>query len=139
MRIIDRNAVELELPENMEVTIFTEMAFDVGEAAEVAARVRAIPPDREGFRFQNAGPDEGEVAFFDWVRPYPEGHWSPLRRLGGMQILGSVRITEGMLVAEARALSMAARLAGMLKERLGEAIHLRETQWTMPQDLRKAG
>jgi len=139
MRVIEANPVELELPQNMEVVIFTEMSFDLDDAAAVAARTREIPPAYGGFQFHETEPDEGEVAFFEWVRPYPKGHWSPLKVLGGMQLLGSVRIVEGSLVAEAKSLSMAARLAGMLKEQLGEAIRLRETRWSTPEDLRQTG
>ena len=139
MRIVRQNAVETDLPGNMEVVVFTEMTFDLDDARAAAERVRTGAPDAQGYRFNEMDPDRDEVAAFDWVRPYPKGHWSPLRLLGGMQILGSVSITEGALVAEARTLSMAARLAGMLKARLGEGIRLQETRWSTPQELGATG
>jgi hypothetical protein len=79
----------------------------------------------------------GVEGIFGWMRDYPEGHWSPLAGLGGKQMIGDVRVADdGTVRADARSLSMAARLAARLKELLGDRLVVEEAEWRDLQDLR---
>ncbi len=72
---------------------------------------------------------------FTWTRPYPKDHGSPLSSLGGRQILGSVQVSGRGLVADAKTLSMAAKLAGRLQRLLDGGLHLQGSRWRGMQDL----
>ncbi|WP_437595839.1 hypothetical protein WMF28_25000 [Sorangium sp. So ce590] len=125
MEFIAAHPMSHDVPEDQEILILTEMTFDVSSPRSAAARLRSAEPT---FTRQ----DDGE---FVWTRPYPKGHWSPFASLGARQVLGSVHIVGDALVAEAKALSMAAKLAATLKDLLGDSIRLRSTRWTGASDL----
>ncbi len=114
-----------DLPEGQEIVILTEMTFSLADARSVTARLRRAMPE-----FM-----QEDDHSFNWTRAYPKGHWSPLKALGGRQILGSVRVTGDELVAKAKTLSMAARLTATLKWMFGDAIRLRDTRWRGVRDL----
>jgi hypothetical protein len=65
-------------------------------------------------------------------------HWSLLSSLGGRQILGSIQVTSRELVAEAKTLSMAAKLVGKLHGLPGGGLHLQGSRWMGMQDCRSA-
>jgi hypothetical protein len=69
------------------------------------------------------------------ARQYPKEHGSPLSSLGGRQILGSVLVSGRELVADAKTLSMAAKLVGKLQRLLDGGLHLQESRWMGMQDL----
>jgi len=127
--VVRDNPMPEDLPEGQEIMIVTEMTFDVGDPAAARAAVRKRRPE-----FEAEEPGKNCESFI-WTRKYPAGHWSPLSRLGGRQTIGSVRIGDGGLVAEAKTLSMAARLAATLKELLGDRLRLRDTRWTGTRDM----
>jgi len=129
VKVIRENPVPEDIPEGKEIAIFTEMTFALESAEMVIEQLHERDPD-----FVHTG-YEGEVEIFDWTREYPKNHWSPLKTLGGRQILGSVRVGPAQLIAEAKTLSMAARLVGILKEMFGEQIRLKETTWQSLSDL----
>jgi len=95
--------------------------------------LRRIVPNGKGFRCVVVKPlgADGE-AIFDWGRPIPKGPRSLMPIRWSLQIQGQVRITGAQLVAEAMTLSMAARLAAMLKDALGDAIRLADASWANP-------
>lgn len=129
VKVIRDNPVPEGIPEGQELAIFTTMTFAVESADAVIERLHQRDPE-----FAHTG-DEGDAALFDWTREYPKNHWSPLKALGGRQILGSVRVEPEQLIAEAKTLSMAARLVSVLKEMFGEQIRLKETTWLGMRDL----
>ncbi len=129
VRVIRANPQPDDLPEGKEVMILTEMTFEISDAgAAVDALRRAVP------EFQEDG-KEGNADVFSWTRSYPKGHWSPLNSLGGRQVLGSVRVSGRELVADAKTLSMAAKLVGKLQQLLGGGLRLQGSRWTGLQDL----
>ncbi|XXY51494.1 hypothetical protein WME91_10165 [Sorangium sp. So ce269] len=124
VQVIAAHPMPDDIPESQEVAILTEMTFGVSDPRSVVASLRSAEPT---FIEQD---DE-----FIWTRPYPKGHWSPFARRGNRQVLGSVQLAGDALVAEAKALSMAAKLAALLKDMLGDAIRLRSSRWTGASDL----
>lgn len=136
VRVIRANPQPDDVPEGQEVIILTEMTFGIPDPERALAALRRASPE-----FEAAGVD-GTAEVFTWQRPYPKGHWSPLRALGGRQILGSVRVTDRELVAEAKTLSMAAVLVAKLHGMLGGELRLKGSRWMGTQELlrqRQAG
>jgi hypothetical protein len=129
VRVVRANPQPDDTPDGKEVLILTEMTFGVPDSRAALVALRRSSPE-----FQDDGRD-GDAAVFTWTRPYPEGHSSPLSSLGGRQILGSVRVARTELVADARTLSMAARLVAKLHDMLGAGLHLQGSRWTGMQDL----
>lgn len=125
MEVIAANPMTDDTPEGREVVIFTEMTFDLSDPTSAVSRLQRAGP---GFQQEDSHR-------FCWTRAYPEGPWSPLARLGGRQILGSVRVDGDALIAESKTLSMAARLAAILKDMFGDTIRLRGTRWRGAQDM----
>lgn len=125
MEVIAANRMTGDMPEGREVVILTEMTFDLSDPTSAVTRLR-----RAGPRFEQEDSHQ-----FCWTRPYPKGHWSPLAQLGGRQILGSVRVDGDALIAESKTLSMAARLAAILKDMFGDTLRLRGTRWRGVQDM----
>jgi hypothetical protein len=125
MQVIAANPMSKDTPEGQEPVIFTEMTFDLSDPRSAKARLRRSEPT-----FEQVDDDE-----FIWTRRYPKNHWSPFAMLGGRQALGSVTIADGMLIAEAKTLSMAAKLAVILKDVVGGALQLRSTQWRGAQEM----
>jgi hypothetical protein len=130
LNVIRRNRppADVDIPEGKEIAIFTRMVFQLDDAPAVTEQLRR----RTDFVYTG---HEGEMAGFDWVRDYPRGHWSPFRRLGGQQVLGSVNVESDTLTAEVKTLSMGARLVAILKEMFGEQIRLQETAWQGMQEM----
>ncbi|HWP39639.1 MAG TPA: hypothetical protein VNL70_01850, partial [Tepidisphaeraceae bacterium] len=124
IEVIRANEPTHELPDDKEIVILTKMTFDLSDRSAALEILRAAAPE-----FTSEGTDESGVEWFDWSREYPRNHWSPFRLLGGRQSLGSVRIAQDTLIAEARTLTMAAMLVAKLKTRLTEKIRLRDTVW----------
>lgn len=125
IRAVRENPQPDDLPDGKEVVILTEMTFEVADGtAAVAALSRAAPEFiREG--------EQGAEVEFAWTRAYPRDHWSPLKWLGGRQTLGGVRVSGRQLVADAKSLSMAAKLVTRLHALLGGgALRLRGTRWS---------
>jgi hypothetical protein len=112
--------------DQMEPMVETAMTFEVASPTRAVDLLQEHAPD-----FVLTG-TRGQRSSFDWTREYPRGHWSPLALLGGRQLLGDVAVEDHAVVARAGALSMAARLAGMLKEMLGAQLHLRAVRWRDP-------
>jgi hypothetical protein len=129
LKVIRENPVPEDIPEDQEIAIFTRMTFQLENVEAVIEQLRKRQPD-----FSYLG-HEGDIELFDWTREYPKNHWSPLKRLGGRQILGSVRVGPDQLIAEVKALSMGARLVGNLKGMFGEQMRLKETTWRSMSDL----
>lgn len=125
VQVIAAHPMPDDLPESQEVAIFTEMTFGVSDPQSAMASLRSAKPT-----FTREDDDR-----FVWTRPYPKGHWSPLAWRGNRQVLGSVQLAGDALIAEAKALSMAAKLAALLKDMLGDTIRLRSTRWTGASDL----
>ncbi len=125
LRAIRENPQPDDLPDGKEVLILTEMTFEIADAAAAVAALGRAGPE---FIPKGEGRDEEE---FTWTRPYPRNHWSPLKWMGGRQILGGVRVTGRELVAQAKTLSMAAKLVEGLHELLGGgALRLQGSRWS---------
>jgi hypothetical protein len=129
VRVVRSNPQPDDLPEGKEVLILTEMTFGVADGGSALAALRRASPE-----FEDEGRD-GVAEVFIWTRPYPKGHSSPLSSLGGRQILGNVRVAGNDVVADARTLSMAARLIARLHDLLGTGLHLLGSRWTGTKDL----
>ncbi len=129
VRVVRANPQPDDLPQGKEIVIFTEMTFALADAESTSRALRRAAPE-----FQLDGRD-GPVEVFTWTRQYPKNHSSPLRMLGGRQILGSVRLSPRELVAEAKTLSMAAKLVDTLQRLLGDGLRLQSTRWTGAQEL----
>ncbi|HET6414574.1 MAG TPA: hypothetical protein VFG53_21170 [Anaeromyxobacter sp.] len=129
VRVIRANPQPDDLPDGKEIVILTEMTFGIPDPDRALAAVQRASPE-----FEPEGVD-GEAEVFTWTRPYPKSHWSPLSALGGRQILGSVRVTDRELVADAKTLSMAAVLVGKLHRMLGGELRLKESRWKGMQEL----
>lgn len=109
--------------DSMEPMVITTPSFRVEDPEAIVEILAGSGPELE-----LASRDEDEVVFH-WTRPYPKGHWSPLAQLGGRQILGSVTVGGGALVAEAQTVSMAAKLMWTLRKLVGSSIRLRAVSW----------
>jgi hypothetical protein len=121
-----------DVPKKLEVAIVTEAEFALADRDRAVEALRALDPE-----FINSDGDDddgGGEEFFDYTRKYPKDHWSPLKLLGGPQIIGSVRVRRDGLLAAANTLSMACRLVNRLKDLLGDGIRLRRTRWVEPID-----
>ncbi len=117
-----------------EPMIVTTMSFRVGHHARTLAALRRARPE-----FDEEASHEDDLAF-GWSREYPRNHWSPLARLGGRQVLGSVRLArDGSLKADARSLSMAAALASKMRKLAGGDVRLERADWTDVSMMTKAG
>lgn len=115
-----------DMPEGQEPMILTEITFEIEDITLASKRLHRAAPDLV------LEERDGQEEVFAWTRKYPKNHWSPLSLFGGRQILGSVRLTQGRLVAEAKTLSMAARLVDLLRRRVGGDLRLVGTRWTDP-------
>ena len=129
VEVIRANRPPADLPEGKETMILTEATFAVVDAEAAVAALREAEPEFD----LNA--IDGTEATFSWTREYPRNHDSPLRLLGGRQVLGSVQVTPGKLVAEAKTLSMTARLLDRLGQLLGEGLRHESTRWTGAREL----
>ncbi len=129
VRVIRANPQPDDLPDGKEIIILTEMSFGIPSAGVAVDALRRAAPE-----FHHEGRD-GDADVFTWTRPYPKGHWSPLSSLGGRQALGSVRVSGRELLADAKTLSMAAKLGGKLQRLLGGGLHLEGSRWVGMQDL----
>jgi hypothetical protein len=129
VRVIRANPQPDDLPDGKEVVILTEMSFAIPDGGVAVDVLRRASPE-----FHHDGRDRDADAF-TWTRPYPKDHESPLRPLGGRQILGNVQVSGRELVAEAKTLSMAARLVGKLQRLLDGGLHLQGSRWMGMQDL----
>ncbi len=121
-----------DMPKKMEVAIVTEAEFALTDQDRDRAveALRTLDPEF----INSGGDDDSGEEFFDYTREYPKDHWSPLKLLGGPQIIGSVAVRPGALIAGANTLSMACRLVNRLKDLFGDAIRLRCTRWIEPLD-----
>jgi hypothetical protein len=135
VRFLREHPVPDDIPEDKEVMVWTTAAFLCEDPSEVRAELM-----RRGPEFIFNGADDDGVGVFSWTREYPKQHWSPFSKLGGRQVLGSVKIYADHITADAKVLSMAAILIGKLKKAFGEHIRLKETRWKSSEDmLREAG
>lgn len=125
IRAIRENPQPDDLPDGKEILILTEMTFEVADAAAAVAALGRAEPE-----FIPEGEGEDEEGF-TWTRPYPRNHWSPPKWMGGRQIVGGVRVTGSELAANAKTLSMAAKLVERLNELLGGgALRLKGSRWS---------
>jgi hypothetical protein len=129
VRMTTRNPVPADMPDGKDIIIITEMTFDVQDHE---GAIRLLRDERPEFRL--VGEEDGEAEFVR-TRPYGKGHWSPLALHGGRQTTGEILVGPSGLKASANTLSMAASLAGKLKQILGERITLRSTTWTDQEEL----
>ncbi len=111
------------IPEDKEAVIFTEATFDLDDPQAACRDLQALAP-----AFVTEAIEEG-VHRFSWTRPYPRRHWSPLSRLGGRQVIGSVKVGPATVTAEAMNLSFAGSLIRTLKETLTQKLQMRDVQW----------
>ena len=118
MRVIRANPQPDDLPDGKEVVILTEMTFAIPNARVAVDALRRASPE-----FHHDG-RAGDADAFTWTRPYPRNSGSPLISLGGRQILGSVLVSGRELVADAKTLSMAAKLVGRLQRLLDGGLRL---------------
>ena len=133
MANIAKTVLPEDLPEGKECALLTRMSFALADASSAVKKLQQSKPNKMGFRFVQVKPlGADSEAIFECGRPIPKPPRSmmPLRR--GLQIQGQVRITGGKLLAEAMTLSMAAQLAGLLKDTLGGDIRLSSTSWADP-------
>lgn len=117
-----------DLPDGKEVVILTEATFSLPDSENAVAVLRKAAPD-----FEHEGQDR-DTERFSWTRKQPRGVLNPLRYLGGRQIIGSVRVSPGHLVAEGKTLSTTAKLIDELRRRLG-GLRLENTRWSGLNDL----
>jgi hypothetical protein len=129
VQFIKDHPVPAEIPEDKEVIVWTTATFECSNVAAITAKLRELAPE-----FWEDGDEDG-VSYFTWSREYPKKHWSPLSKLGGRQILGSVQVHSHHLVADAKVLSMASILIAKLKFALGDNIKLRDTVWKGAKEL----
>jgi hypothetical protein len=126
----NRPPVDVEIPDDKEVIVFTAARFAISDPAAVTRQLKARSPE---FTLDS---EPGEPTHnFNWSREYPKNHWSPLRLLGGRQNLGSVEVGPDYLIANSKTLSMTAVLLAKLKRQFGDAIHLTGTTWKSTDDL----
>ncbi len=114
-----------EIAKGKEAAVLTEMTFRVGDRSRCLELLMTRSEDfhHDGFK--------DDANWFAWTREYPRNHWSPLRLLGGRQIIGNLRVqTDARLIAETKTISMGAVLVGKLKELLGDSMHLECAKWT---------
>ena len=109
-----------------EPAIFTTLSFGIDDPAAAAGVIEAHAP---AFRVVKRSGDEVE---FDWSRRYPAGHWSPMAKFGGRQLLGRVVVQAGELIAESKSLSFVARLVALLQRLVGGGLRLRTARWVNP-------
>ncbi|HTP24304.1 MAG TPA: hypothetical protein VMK12_01425 [Anaeromyxobacteraceae bacterium] len=129
VRVIRANPQPDDLPDGKEVVILTEMTFAIPDAGVAVDALRRASPE-----FHHDGRAGGADAF-TWTRPYPRDHGSPLSSLGGRQILGSVQVRNRELVADAKTLSMAAKMVGRLERLLDGRLDLQGSRWMGMQNL----
>ncbi len=129
VRAIRANPQPDDLHEGKEVIILTEMTFEIPDAGAAVDALRRAAPE-----FRHEGMEKNSDVF-SWTRAYPKGHWSPLALFGGRQDLGTVRVSGRELVADAKTLSMAAKLVGRLQRLLDGGLHLQGSRWMGMQDL----
>jgi hypothetical protein len=111
-------------PQEKEPLVFTEIVYGLVEQAGVLEKLR------------NAGPhilpmdQDLDTVYFECTREFSNKKVAPLEPMRSRQPVGSIRIQGGKLLAEARALSLAAYLIGKLREYCGDAILFERTSWS---------
>lgn len=109
---------EPDVPMGQEAMCITTMTFAVPDLDAAIRALRGAVPDFS----------EDEEEGFVWTREYPEGHWSPMAKSGNRQVIGSVRLRDGKLVAEVNTLTMGWVLATKLRDMIPD-VRIAETEW----------
>lgn len=122
VRVVRENPPPDDLPAGKEQVLLTEATFSIDDGQKAVADLRRARPE-----FAYEGRDGGADQF-NWTRK-PSG-WSPLDLFARRQVIGSVRVAEGRLVAEAATLTMAAKLIARLRETVGAGLRLEDCRWT---------
>ncbi|MBI5545555.1 MAG: hypothetical protein HY901_16845 [Deltaproteobacteria bacterium] len=107
--ICQRN-FEPGLPTGQEAMCLTTMTFAVPDLDAAIAALRSAEPDFS----------EDEQKAFVWTREYPKGHWSGMAGSGHRQVIGSIGLRGGQLVAEVNTLTWGWVLALKLRDMVPE-------------------
>ena len=111
-------------PTEKEPLVFTEIVYGLVEQAPLLEKLRAAGP--------HIMPTDQDLdtVYFECTREFDAKRVSPLEPMRTRQPVGSIRIQGGKLLAEARALSLAAYLIGKLREYVGDLILFERTSWS---------
>ncbi len=112
-----------DVPDEKEVIAATTLTFDIVNPRKAVEALAATSPE-----FAAAGPEGGEE-IFRWTRAFPPGHPSPMAGTGARQVIGTVRVRDAEIVAEAGTLGWAVKLIKRTKETVGGQARLRHTRW----------
>jgi hypothetical protein len=111
-------------PTDKEPLVFTEIVYSLIEQAAVLEKLRSagphiLPMDQDL-----------DTVYFECTREFDAKKVMPLEPMRSRQPVGSIRIQGGKLLAESRALSLAAYMISKLREYCGDLILFERTSWS---------
>ena len=129
-QIEDMSNINLDgLPPGQEPMFFSTAVFKVDDAESAIAKVEKLPD------IHVSGENDDGVNY-TWTRAYPKGHWNPLSKLGGRQVIGDIQINyDNTLKLETRTKGWMTALIYHLISVLGKDIKLISLEFQNPLDM----
>ena len=117
------------LPPGQEPMFFSTAVFRIDDAKSAMTEIGKLPD-------VHVAAEDDDGASYTWTRAYPKGHWNPLSRLGGRQVIGDIHINyDNTLKLETRTKGWMTALIYHVISVLGKDIKLISLEFQDPMDM----
>ncbi len=129
-KVEDMFNINLEgLPPGQEPMFFSTAVFRIEDAEQAIAKMEKLPD-------VHITDESKEGIHYTWTRAYPKGHWNPMSRLGGRQVIGDIQVNyDNTLKLETRTKGWMTAIIYHVMSVLGKDIKLTSLEFQNPMDM----